>query len=76
MRHVAKPPDRFNLKIDGVVCYEANNYNTHIAQYSRCVDNKAIKFGQLIDPNWTNIILQRSCKRRSRENDSRPLFAF
>ena len=39
----------------GVTNQEINNYNTHIAQYSRSKDNQIVKFDRLIEYNLRNI---------------------
>ena len=38
---------------------EANNYNTHIAQYLK-KGNQAMNFGQLIEYNTKNTFLEKS----------------
>ena len=35
-----------------------------------------MKFGQLIENHKENISFQKSCRKRSRETSSRPLFVF
>ena len=43
---------------------------------SRFKDNQTMKFGQLIEYNKRNILLQKSSRKRGRETSSRPLFGF
>ena len=41
--------DKVNFKIHNVTTWLTNNYNTHIAQFSRSKDNQTMKLGQLIE---------------------------
>ena len=43
---------------------------------SRSKGKKVIRFGQLIEYNVRDIVLQRSCKKLGRETSSRTLFVF
>ena len=65
-----------NLKIHDSTTWFANNYNTHIAQYSQSKGNQTMEFGQLTEYNKKNSFLQKLCGKWSREISSRPLFIF
>ena len=43
---------------------------------SRSKGNQAMKFGQVTEDNKRNNFFQKSCRKRSRETSSRPLFVF
>ena len=43
---------------------------------SKSNDNQTMKFGQLIEYNVRNIVLEQSCRKWSRETSSRRLFVF
>ena len=40
------------------------------------VNNQTIKFGQFIEYNKGNILIQKSCRKSGRKYSSRPLFVF
>ena len=43
---------------------------------SRSKNNQTMKSGQIIENNHINVFLQRSCRKRGRQTNSRPLFVF
>ena len=52
-------------KINYVINWEANNYNTHIVQYLKKLSQSDNDFGQLIEYS-RNIFLQNSCEKDAR----------
>ena len=63
-----------NFKIYDFKDWEANNYNTHIAQHLRNKDNQTMKFGQLIEYNARNIFLKKSYKKSGEGVRPRPFY--
>ena len=51
-----------NFKIDDVIDWTVNNYNTHITQISRKKGNQVIKIGHLIKFSVRNIFFKNYAK--------------
>ena len=47
-----------------------------LPKYYMKKSNQTVKFGQLVEYNKRNIVLQKSCRESGRETSSRPLFDF
>ena len=43
---------------------------------SKSKDNQTMKFGQLIEYNVRNIVLEKSCSNQGKETNSKALFVF
>ena len=52
--------DKVNFKIDDLIYWETDNYNTHTAQHSRNKDIHTMKFGHLMGYNVRYIFIQKS----------------
>ena len=52
-----------NFKICDVTDWNTNNYNTHIADFSRSKTNQTVKFVQMKKYNMRNIFLEKSCAK-------------
>ena len=63
--------DKVNFKFYDVSAWLANNRNALDAQYSRSKGNQTMKFGQLIECNTRNIILEKSFTKCGGETSPR-----
>ena len=63
---------KVNFKIYDVAAWLTNNCNTLLPNISRCKDNQAMKFVQLIDYAMRNIFLEKSYKKCGGETSPRP----
>ena len=62
-----------NFEIFDVTTWLTNNCNTHIANISGSKGNQTMKFGQVIEYNMWNILVEKSYTKCAGETIPRPL---